>query len=316
MRSLNRSSYTVSLTIALFALCLSGCIGQRPIPISAQSGDLIYLNLGGIKRNTVNGYSAPLSEMVVSITDSSNNTYPVLKKSSFKVFPDYTSKYSKVALDKNSAFSGGDIVPFDGGLWIIVQLSDGTNALPLAAGDATITVSSSNLKNTGNSTIEGDYDSIPIEILPGITDPNSDAINNFLTTNSYYQSAQHKKILPSDVALLDGAYGLQIQLLCNNVQDNFTPMIVPLSHDPNLQIIQNFKNGVLSAAILNPKGFYKLNGPGWSPGSSQPEDLFIAVIQPGNTALSDAGCGSLDASQSFYINGSGNKVLNVTPILD
>lgn len=306
------------VTMLLIATFLAGCIGMRPTPSKLQTGGHLHINLGGIKRNMANNPPA-VAEVTATITDSSGATYNLQKQAAYKVFPDYTSKYAMKSLNKNDSEYQAQVLPYDGAYWLTVRLLNGSNVpLPLQPGPATIKISSPKLLQKqlyyAGANYEGDYQNIPIDILPGVATPIS--FDPDLLQFSEYESKAHKKIWPSDMSLVNGVYGLQGRLICT--MNSVPSRVVPVSHDPNITVMQTFTpigDGTyqLDFSLLNPMGFMPYSDAGWQAGMSQPEDLVVAVVSP--TTNARVFCNVMDAENSYYIDAEGNKITAVTPVL-
>lgn len=122
--------------------------------------------------------------------------------------------------------------------------------------------------------------------------------------------------------------GFQVKLTYNTAAvgsaTTVFPRVVPYSHDPNINVIQRtVDNGdgtqTLTALVTNPQGFVpdSSDGGSWVVGSSTFEDLQFAVVVSDQLGLADGWelNYSLDAAESYYIDGNGDVILTMTPVL-
>ena len=329
-------SIAARFLVASLALAMvSGCISTRPIPGYARSGDLVSVNLGGIKRNTDDGTGMPVDilkpgQLTVTITDSASTVHQALVRYTYRAYPDFTSNYAVDALDRDNGWisGAGAPLPYDGAWWTTIQLVDfATNdPLPLATGPATIAVASSSLVDTGwdtGSGGEGSLASLSIEILPGTATPNDVDAYQFFA----FAPAPALSIRPDDLAGITDIGGVQVQVTYNTSAlttstSTVKPQIVPLSHDPNVNIIQRtVDNGdgteSVMALVTNPNGF--VPAASWSVGKSTFADLqFAVIVQESGPILKQATWASnfwIDTANSFYIDSNGDEIPTVEPVL-
>jgi len=295
---------------------LSGCIGQVPTPGFARKGDVVNLNLGGIKRNA-NMQEINITDLTVTITDSDSQVYSPQLLGTYRAFPDHTSQYA-VSAQNRADPNFGQLYPHDGALWLTIRLFDPQSGpLPLAVGPATISISSPKLVQT-SFTYDGDYTNIPIEILPGTGTP-SLADNQ----NQAYQTNTYLTVAPSTTTGVGTVGGMQVEIVYNDSVTSGDPYelrAVPLNHDPNISLIQSITdNGdgtkTLVAMLTNPNGFVDL--PSWTQGQSTYFDLRLGLVSSkGLTAFQNWMTDfTLVTTNSFYVDINGNPIGAASPVL-
>ena len=323
------------LLIALALAVLSGCISTKPIPSYARSGDFVTLNLGGIKRNTDDGAGntpdlVKPAEITVTVTDSALVQHTARVAYTYRGYPDFTSNYAVDALDRDNGYIVGANapLPYDGAWWVTIELRDAITGdlLPLAAGQATVTITSAKLVDTGWDTgagAEGTYASLPLEILPGTTTTSTLDGYQFFS----FAPAPALSVRPDDLTGITDVGGMQVAVTYNTAalassSSLVRPRLVPLSHDPSISIIQRtIDNGdgteTLLAMITNPNGFVPTAS--WSVGKSTLADLhFAVVVQESTGILKKATWASnfwVDTGESFLIDSNGNEIVTVEPVL-
>jgi hypothetical protein len=315
------------------AWLMSGCITTAPTPAYALSGDLVQVGVGGIKRNA-STRTLRFGDITATIRDSAGVTRNVKVQGLYRAYPDYTSQYARDVLDRNDAFFG-EVEPYDGMWYVTLWLvNPSTNQpLPLAAGPATIAVSSAELTDTGWAQ-EGSLSNFPIEILEDAavrtrmpTDPEQSQYTS-------YRAERAMTVSPDSLAGVSNVGGFQISLTYNSaaVVGILEPRLVPVSHDPNLSILQSTAdNGdgtkTLVAMVTNPNGFVADSSPAadpnnpavgeWGIGKSTFRDLEFALIFKDGTNLADGWQTNyqLDGADSFYIDVNGDVIAGVNPVL-
>lgn len=323
------------LLAALLLLGSTGCINTTVLPGYARSGDIVSIGLGGIKRNTDGtvlwaGPSAndpAPANITATITDAAAVTYNLKVIGMFRAFPDHVSYYAVNSLDRSGTQAiYGEMEPYDGQWWINLQLVDSSNVpLPLATGQATIAIQSAVLIDQ-QQTWEGQLENYQLTIVPGVRPYDE-------TQNERYQYAayKHRPVLmvkPSDTASVSEIGGLQLKINYKlsylTAGTPLVPRLVPISHDPNINIVQRTVNNgdgtaSLIAMVTNPNGFVALDGGNWAIGKSTLKDLNFAVfLEATNQALNNWNVNNnvvLDTSASFYVDGDGNSIVTVVPVL-
>lgn len=303
--------------LIVISVFLSGCVQTNTNPTQIQSGGLVQIGLGGIKRNA-GGKALTVDDLTATITDKNGTTFPIQIYSIFRVYPDNASSYIISRLDPdNGSPTHDNTVPFDGGWYIAAILTDlnGT-PLPLAIGNATISVTSAKLQNLKAGS-EGDLTKIKIKILSGTTTAPYEQTEQF----NYYRSINHLTLNPSTTTGISSVGGATIKLTYNNAQfpSAIPPQVVPVSHDPNVQVTSKLTdngNGTSSIVvnILNPRGFVPLAN--WSAGKSMLEDLNLMVVPQSGLDQNWMQHISIDSANSYYIDLNGSIINGVTPILD
>lgn len=296
---------------------LTACISPTTSPSYVQSGDYVSVNLGGIKRN-LGGQLLKRSQITATIKDADNNVYPLRIDRIYRVYPDHVSFYAAQMSMVPDPADPSSLYPYDGAVYVSLVLSDASNTpLPLVPGPATISVSSSKVTQTAMLG-EGSYSSISVQILPGTRTPSYEETQQYST----YAPMKYLTIKPTAGAPSSAIYGGQFELHYNAAavaSGSYEPRLVPISHDPNITIIQATKdNGDGSKSLLgyftNPNGFGTLSA--WSMGKSNVLDLNVAVISDSPDAFSNWESNfSLVAAGSYYVDQNGDKLTNVAPTL-
>jgi hypothetical protein len=297
---------------ALFVL--SGCISKVPTPSFARPGDVVNIGLGGIKRNT-GMQLIGRDNLTVTITDANSVVHTPQILGTYRVFPDHTSIYAVEAQDRNHG-DYGQLYPHDGAVWMTIRLFDpSTGNLPLAVGDATISVSSPDLIQTGHVD-DGDYASFPIEILPGVGQ-----VSITDNQNLAYQTNTYLTVRPSTTAGVSEIGGAQFEITFKSLityDDAFEMRMVPLNHDPNLSLIQSIvDNGdgtkTLTAFLTNPNGFVPLAS--WSQGKSSFLDLHVGLVSTNGGAAFQNFINTMSmTTNSFYVDGNGDPIPGISPV--
>lgn len=296
---------------------LTACISPQTSPSYVQSGDFVSVNLGGIKRN-LGGQRLKGGQITATIKDANNNVYPLRIDRIYRVYPDHTSFYGASQSMAPDPADPSSLYPYDGAVYVSLVLSDANNTpLPLAPGPATIAVSSSKLIQTGRFG-EGSYASIAVQILAGTRTPSFEETQQYV----YYAPMRHLSIKPTAGTPSSPIYGGQFELRYNAAAvalGTYEPRLVPISHDPNINIVQTTRdNGdgtkSLLAYITNPNGFEALSA--WSIGKSNVLDLNFAVISDNSDTFSNWETNfNLVAAATYYVDQNGDKLTNVAPTL-
>jgi hypothetical protein len=313
MNSIMRSILFLSL-----AIILSGCVQQSTNPNEAKSGGVVQIGLGGIKRNA--GANTLLAEdLTVTITDKSGATYPLTTYALFRVYPDHASNYIINRLNPNDTSpTQANTLPYDGGWYImsILTYEDGY-PLPLVAGNATISITSPKLVNLQAGS-EGDLTKIKIKILAGTTTASLEQTEQF----NYYAPKKHLNIKPTGINNNTTVSGAQIRITYNNTQfanASLTPQVVPLSHDPNMQLLVKQKdlgNGTseLIVNLTNPRGFVSMTN--WVAGKSSLADLNLMVVPVSGLDADWPTYIQIDSANSFYMDLNGAPIVGAAPVLE
>jgi hypothetical protein len=325
---------TLSLVLAIAA---TGCINMSATPTYSSSGDLVQIGLGGVKRNSF-GRTITADDIIATITsDADGVEYQVKVRNVYRAFPDHTSQYAV----KTQAGDGfyDDLHPYDGQWWVTLQLVEHTSSnteflpLPLASGPAIIKIYSAALIDTGWDK-EGSLLGFNIEMLPDAADPLSARVREPTATDPYQFVALSPEVTleinPDTLVGVSVVGGLQIKLDYNPNAvvsgDPSIPRLVPISHDPNINIIQNTvdipdvgdgKSRALVAMVTNPNGFVELYGGSWAIGKSTFDDLQFAItVKDGNALGGNWSLEySLDPTESFYVDNNGDVIAGMTPVL-
>jgi hypothetical protein len=132
------------------------------------------------------------------------------------------------------------------------------------------------------------------------------------------------RIAPDDVSTVTYIGGAQFEVVYNEsaVTDHLVePRIVPLSHDPSINIIQHIKDngdGTKSviAMITNPEGFAPIAS--WSPGQSILADLQFTLVVGSTDGVEPTSWNTnfwLNNGNSYFIDLDGDTIANTTPTL-
>jgi hypothetical protein len=320
---------TILLGLAMIAgALLSGCITTATTPTYALSGDLVQVGLGGIKRNSTGPSVNGGADLTATLVDASSTVHNVQVLNTFRAYPDHTSWYARDALDRQDGFFG-NVEPYDGMWWVTLKLIDPTTGfpLPLAKGLATLTISSPRLIDKTWS-FEGSLTSWTLEILE-----DASVRTRSPTTEEEYQYAayRHQRALhiePDNLTGVTEIGGLQVKLTYNTAAVEtgiplIFPRFVPISHDPNINIIQHtVDNGdgtkSLTAIVTNPEGFVPNSdlGGSWAIGKSTFADLQFAVVVRDAASLSTWDSNYwLESAESYFIDTNGDVIASVNPVL-
>ena len=276
----------------------------------ARSGDTVMISLGGTDSNAL--VSVIRKENVtISITDSLGNSYPVRVRNLFRVNGDPTNGYAFRSLTTTQNYD--NYVDPHQGLWLaVIDLVDPVtlDPLPLATGNATLSVSSVEILNWydysgyGWPWTNGDLSSVAIEILAGTGAPNP---MNFLgpvftaPLDSLEPNPQ-VEITATGSATSDIGGGLFVFSYQNSDFGGVPnqPRAIATVPDPNIQILSNRVDqgdgtSKLSVVIINPHGFKTGNDKdGLVAGQSLRRSLrFSLVWSSGNTTVNDTNWQSL-----------------------
>lgn len=319
--------------ILIGAALFAGCVQFKPVPGYGRPGDVIILGLGGVVRNSGGTYHANQIKEDLSVTISQNGTtYDLQQGHIFKAYPDYASALSLVS----TSTAVGDMAdPFDGGWFLQAALrypNDMTVAeelrdtpLPLLPGQATISIESPLLINTGAGTNdEGDFTNITMEILAGET---AELDQNYtMQFEVYADLEQYLVIRPADLTGIDsvGAAQFAVNFPTDALYNQAKPFAVPVGHHPRLQITSNeIDNGDGTSTLIilmsNSNGFHKRENRSYE--QSLLADLEIKILFWLGTQLnanflqkSDLVDNfSLDTANSFYLDMDGNEIPNLVP---
>jgi len=311
--------------IVLAVLFGTGCVNLKSLPSYARSGDIVNIGMAGIKFNTDGMVTLRPADITATITDANSAVYNAKVLRTFRAFPDNTSYYAFGALDRSPENGGyGSVEPFDGQWWITVHLVDPVTDVPLslAVGDATISLAAAQVTDTLG--IDGALDQFDVEIISGV-------VNKLPTDTDFYLYAafdqqQALTIQPDNLTGVSKIGGLQLKLDYNPAAlssgTTRIPHLVPVSHDPHINIIQNnVDNGdgthALIAMVTNPLGFVPNAdyGGSWVIGANTFKDLNFAVLTDDSNLANYATNYSIDPASSYYVDENGDKLLTVNPVL-
>jgi hypothetical protein len=330
------------VAILLLAITATGCTSFSATPTYSSSGDLINIGLGGIKRNTF-GTTLTKNDLVATITSDANGIeFQVKIRGVYRAYPDHTSQYAIKTMAGDPYFN--DLHPYDGQWWVTLQLVEHDSAngvffpLPLASGPAVIKITSAALIETSREVngdpAEGSLSNFKIEMMPDTSNPSKARVRKPAFQDPYQFSALvplvSLSVNPDTLIGVSVVGGMQIKLDYNpnalSTQSGSFPRLVPISHDPNINIIQKTvdiadagdgKTRALIAMVTNPNGFVDLEGGSWAIGKSTFDDLHFAVTVEDSNKLDGNWLleYSLDSSASFYIDDNGDVIVGMAPVL-
>jgi hypothetical protein len=329
----------ILLSAAVIAtLFLTGCIGQSPEPRVARPGDIVNINLGGFKRNAGGQYISATSFQFpngsVTITDANSVVHTPDVLGVYRAFPDHTSMFAVQTQSRADANFGSaaEMVPHDGAVWLAIRLTAGIAAkLPLAAGNATISVSSTSQPLTQTSFAnDGVHTAIPIYIMQPPAGQEAGFFPVQKQPNYAYSTQGYLTLKPNGgfTEVVGGAQ-ISVDFDCTLTQsDAFQLRLVPLHHNPNVNLIQNVtpsdpslcpgagKQGTLTAIVTNPEGF-AWDMTQWTQGQGTPKDLQFGIVSDSGSLLiqSNATLGVDFTWGGYYIDMNGNTIAGVTPEL-
>ena len=295
-----------------------------------QSGYAADCNSVWVASNaTPRGNFLWVDDFTVTITDANEQPYTPEILGVYRVFPDQTSQYA-VQSQNRSDPNFGKLTPHDGAVWLAIRLTSNlTTALPLAPGDATISVSSPKLTQT-LMTHDGDYSNIPIYIVdppPGQEAP----VYPLQSQSSYAYGTQGYLTLKPSGAFSETVGGAQINIEFDctlTQQDSFQLRLVPLHSNPHVNLIQSVtpadpsncpgpgKQGTLTAMVTNVDGIAP-GLPSWSQGQGTPEDLQLAIVSDsgGVAGVANASLDTKFTWDGYYIDMNGDTINGITPVL-
>lgn len=311
-----------AVSLALALLWLTGCVQTKSVPAYARAGDIIVLGLGGAHRNAVSEPVLTVDDLTITLTDSASTVHNLQGLKTFKSYPDYVSSINVTALGGGATSLG--LVPFDGGWFVTVPLTaigDLESPLPLATGAATIAISSPKLVNTASS-IEGDLDAIPIEIIPGTATYDEQYNDQF----GYYSPSDNNFVISPDdltgVDMVGGAYFVINYTDDSIFNSGLMPVVLPSNHNPFVQLSYNVvpsgtgTGGVIYVTLLNPAGFTTFETA--TNNTSLLADLTVKLQYFPQAAL-DVGLYkanfAVDIGSSYYIDVNGNLIAGMQPTM-
>lgn len=311
--------------LLLVLLWLVGCVQTKPTPGYARAGDYIVIGLGGIERNANAEAVLKPDDLTITLTDANSVDHALQARYVFKSFPDYAANANTGIIDGGVALlSLTDLSAFDGAWFAVVPLTlPGiyTSPLPLAVGQASVSVTSPKLTNIGNP-IEGDLDAIPIEIIAGVSPNDNDFQRQFV---AYIDGGKNFLIEPSDLTGIDAVGGAFFEIEYND--DSFfvadtEPMVVPVNHNPYVQLNYNHVpngdgTGTLYVTLLNAAGFTTESNA--TQNTSKLSDLSVKLVYftPGGDPLAAQAKASfsVNTTNSYYIGTDGSILSGVSPVL-
>jgi hypothetical protein len=329
--SIQNSKLVQAVAITVLIVVATGCVNQRATPGYGRAGDYISVGLAGLKFNTDQDKNIRPSDLTAVFHHLPTATdYPVRIVNTFRAFPDHTSRYAVLSMDRSGDFGdqNSDIEPYDGQWWVVVKLDDPLSSTPIASplGYGFIRVSSADITDTYGE--DGDLaNGVLFELIPGTASDDPSVAAQF----DSYRAMESMTVQPSAAYGVASVGGFQIKLDYNisdlnevgSVKTPVIPRLVPISHDPNINIIQHtVDNGSgdrsLIAMVTNPNGFIATSAQagGWLPGNSIFEDLNMAIVVDDADYLANWSTDyALDPLESYYIDINGTEMGGVEPTL-
>jgi len=323
--------YFQLIAIVVLIAVGTGCVNQRTTPAYGRAGDYISLGMAGLKFNTDQHKtirSTDLTAEFYSVADLA--AFPIRVVNTYRAFPDHTSRYAVMSMDRSGDFGAdnSDIEPYDGQWWIAMKLDDPVTGLPISAlpGLGFIRIFSSDIIDDGSIADGNLTNGLLFELIEGAGQ------EDFVTVEQFesYAAMRSMTVQPSVAYGVPSVGGFQIKLdynvadlrEVNSVKSPVIPRLVPISHDPNINIIQHTVdngggNSSLVAMVTNPNGFVSSSALGvWTPGNSVFEDLNMAVVVDDADSLANWSTEYvLDSVNSYYIDINGMELTGVEPVL-
>jgi hypothetical protein len=319
------SAKAVCVKLALLLLAsvwLVGCVQTKTTPGYAKAGDHIIIGLGGTVRNAGGASVLKPSDLTIVLKDANNQQFTLESRYIFKSYLDYSALMNTYTFDGTTASMGlVGMVPYDGGWFVLAPLTypgQYSSPLPLAAGAATISVTSPKLTNTANS-VEGNLTAIPIDILPGTSAQDANFVRQFV---GYTESTNSFFIKPSSLTGVTDIGGAFLAINYNDdtfFKSGLKPVVVPATHNPYVQLNYNVVpngggTGTIYITLLNPAGFKTLATA--APNSSLQSDLAVRLNYFSNGTPAQAKANfSVDSVKSHYIRTDGSTIYGVYPVL-
>jgi len=331
--AIQNSKFLHVIAIVVLIVVATGCVNQRTTPAFGRAGDYISVGLAGVKFNTDQVKTLRPSDFSAEFESYPASggviTYPLKVVKTFRAFPDHTSQYAVMSMDRSGDFgsSNSDIEPYDGQWWVVLKLDDPVTNTAIAAEPSWgyIRVTSPDVVDS----YSGDGDLAAgwlFELVAGMANLDPTAVAQF----DSYRSMESLTVQPSVAFGVASVGGFQIKLDYNtasleevgSVKSPIIPRLVPISHDPNINIIQHtVDNGSgdrsLIAMVTNPNGFISTSAQGsWAPGNSVFKDLNMAVVVDDADQVFDTVTEyTLDPVESYYIDIDGVELTGVEPTL-
>lgn len=311
--------------LVLALVVLAGCVQTKTAPGYARAGDYIVLGLGGAARNAGGALALDADDLTITLTDANAVVHSLSALYVFKSYLDYTSWMNAGVIEGSTVTLGlTDMTAFDGGWFAVVPLTypmQPDSPLPLAVGDATVSITSPKLTNIGN-VIEGDLSAVPIEIIPGISPNDLDYQRQFV---GYTDSGRNFVVAPSDLTGINEVGGLFLQI--DYSDDSFfnggtAPMVVPSEHHPYVQlnyhhIANGDGTGSLFVTLLNSAGFKTSANAtqNSSPLSSLAVKLLYFSTFTDAKVVEAKSSFSVNVANSYYIAMDGAPLVGVAPVM-
>jgi hypothetical protein len=254
--------------LGILGFLLGGCASMQPLSNYARSGDTVAISLGGTDSNALVSVLKK-ENIAVTITDSGSVSHPVKLRNVIRLYSDPTSVYDYQNLNPSNGYTAS-YTDSHQGLWLavldLVDPSTGT-PLPLAVGQASLSISSPDIQNWFDTTgygwtwTNGNLSNIPIEILTGAGSPNP---LNYLGPMSYapmtnLQAADQLEVTVQGTpgGMIGGAaFVFQYE----NSSFDLEPRVTTTTPDRNVQLAwesmdQGDGTSLLTVTMVNPHGF-------------------------------------------------------------
>lgn len=322
-------------------LWVVGCASQQPLSNYARTGDTVMVSLGGTDTNAL----VPVlrkEDMTATITDASNNVYPVKVRNVFRVYSDPTSKYSfsgpKPVNQSESEWE--EWVPSHMGLWLAVidLLDPNTEQIPaLAIGQGKLAISSPELTpwidypGWGWTWTNGNLSSIPIEIVPGTGSPNplnrmDPVMHSPLDSLEALPQIEVRAVVPAEFNTIIGGGTFVFRYVTADFGSAIgrRPRVTTTAADPNVQLASRYVDQgdgttLITVLIGNPHGFRPDNNKNNNlmRGQSLLRSLRFDIMwrDPVTDINNENWRGSLQYVSGQFVDLDGNPLPNITPIM-
>ncbi|MFK5947769.1 MAG: hypothetical protein QM500_03230 [Methylococcales bacterium] len=311
------------IALIVISFILHGCASQQAMSSYARTGDTVMVSLGGDYINAL----VPVvkkQNMSVSIVDSTGTSYPVSVRYLFQSNSNLMSKYSLRSLVQGSYDYGQGAYQ---GLWMaVVDLEDPTTGAkpPLVPGAGTLSFTTSDI-NTSSGGSYGNISSIEIEILSGAGNKNPlnsyNAFGNIGNPVESLEPAEQIRLTPVNLSGNSNIGGarLTIRYTDNNFTSAHKPRLVPVSQDPNIQLITSTQpqadgTTLIEAIVMNIHGVKQTNSHhDLAKGISDFRALELALVWTGVDTVDDADWqAAIQLNNAEFIDVNGDVIPNAS----
>jgi hypothetical protein len=334
-----KRAYKADKSIALLSMLLvylSGCASMQPLSNYARTGDTVAISLGGTDSNAL----VPIlkkENITITISDASNNTYPVKLRNVFRIYGDPTNPYSlRSAYSSRQDIREAPVYPHQGQWMAIIDLVDPVSgqAPPLAVGSAYLAVSSPDIRNWVDypgynlAWTNGNLSQIPLQILSGTgsANPMNYMANiNFHPLDSLDANPQVEVSVSGTPSKNIGGGAFTFRYVTGDFGSEGKPRAIAASPDPYVQLASHYLpqtdgTTLLNVMITNPHGFKTNNNKtGLGSGQSLFRSLRFSIAWDNgltNTPITDGNWqNSLTLVNGVYVDVNGNTMTEIAPAL-